>query len=242
MTTSATSEPARRTQKGEDRRRELLAAARDVFSSNGYERTSMAEIAARVGVVEGAIYKHFGSKRELLFEAARSLYEPLVAATEQELASIVGTRSRLRFVILRHLQAFANHPDLCRLIIREIRPHDDYYGSGVRELNRKTTSQVLTILEDAIRAGEVHPDVHPSLVRDVIFGGIEHLAWKALAGRGTLDVQRQADDLTRLVLSGIEVRPLPEASPHPRRADEVARLRAQIDRLESLVTTLTERA
>jgi AcrR family transcriptional regulator len=228
----------RRTRRGEDRRRELLTAARDIFSTQGYERTSMAEIAARVGIVEGAIYKHFASKRELLFEAARSLYEPLVAATEQELAGIQGTRSRLRFVILRHLQAFANHPDLCRLIIREIRPHDDYYGSGVRELNRKTTSQVLTILEEAIFAGEVHQDVHPSLVRDVIFGGIEHVAWKALSGRGTLDVQRQADEITQLILGGIQTKP---TANDPSR-EEVERLRAQIDRLESLVTTLTERA
>jgi AcrR family transcriptional regulator len=226
-----------RTRKGADRRREILAAAGEVFSAKGYEQASMAEIAAKVGVVEGAIYKHFESKRGLLFETTRAFYEPLIAATERELAGVLGTRNRLRFVIFRHLQSFVVHPELCRLIIREIRPYEDYYGSVVRELNRKTTSRVLSILEDAKRAGELRPGVRPALVRDVIFGGIEHLAWKSLSGRGKLDVDEQADGLTELILHGILATP----SERPGSSPELHLLREQIDRLEKAITLLTVR-
>jgi len=219
-----------RTRRGADRRKEILEAARKTFSSKGFERTSMAEIAAQVGVVEGALYKHFGGKRELLFEATRAFYEPLIVATSNELAGVRGSRNRLRFVIFRQLSAFVSHPEMCRLIIQEIRPYDDYFGSVVRELNKKATSSVVSILEEARQSGELRSEIRPQLVRDVIFGGIEHLAWRSLAGRGTIDVERQAEELTQLIWHGL----LPK--------DNESDLRAQIDRLEALVDKLEPKA
>lgn len=220
--------PSNRTRRGADRRKEILEAAREVFTAKGFERASMAEIAAKVGVVEGALYKHFGGKRELLFEATRAFYEPLIAATREELAGVRGSRNQLRFVIFRQLQAFVSHPEMCKLIIQDIRPYDDYFGSVVRELNKKATSSVIGILEQARAAGELRASIRLELVRDVIFGGIEHLAWRALAKRGTLDVERHADELTQLIWNGLS----------PRDADEGVRIEAQIDRLEGLIDKL----
>jgi AcrR family transcriptional regulator len=242
---SAPTRNGNRTRRGADRRKEILSAARETFSMKGFERTSMAEIAAKVGVVEGALYKHFGGKRELLFEATRAFYEPLITATIQELAGVRGSRNRLRFVIFRQLQAFVSHPEMCRLIIQEIRPYADYFGSVVRDLNRQSTSTVVGILEEARRGGELRSEIQLALVRDVIFGGIEHLAWRALVGRGTIDVERQADELTRLIWNGLEPVADSESRADRLRADhehepELARLRVQIDRLEALVAQATK--
>ena len=65
------------------------------------------------------------------------------------------------------------------------------------------------------------------MVRDVIYGSIEHIAWKAVNGRGALDVERTADALTELILRGIGVR----AAVEPTGAAE--RLAEQLDRFES---------
>lgn len=237
-------ESGRRTRRGADRRLAILDVAREIFSQKGFERTSMAEIAAKVGVVEGALYKHFGGKRELLFEATRAFYEPLIAATSAELSGVHGARNRLRFVIYRQLQAFVRYPEMCRLIMQDIRPHDDYYGSVVRELNKKSTSAVVGILEQARKDGELTADIALPMVRDVIFGGIEHLAFRALAGRGTIDIERQADDLTQLIWCG-----LGGDGPKNRKSsdtlapsDQTAHLQAQLDRLEALIDTLEPKA
>lgn len=236
----ATTANGNRTRRGADRRKEILGVARDIFSEKGFERTSMAEIAAKVGIVEGALYKHFGGKRELLFEATRAFYEPLIEATSAELTGVRGGRNRLRFVIYRQLQAFVRYPKMCRLIMQDIRPHDDYYGSVVRELNKKSTSAVIAILEQARKDGELTADISPSLVRDVIFGGIEHLAFRALAGRGTLDTDHQADQLTQLIWNGLGGDG-PKGRSNSDGADRApgnARLQAQIDRLEALINEL----
>jgi len=233
-------QPRNRTQRGADRRAAILDAARDVFAAKGYGAASMSAIAARVGVVEGALYKHFASKRELLFEATRAGYEPLIEGTREQLPGIRGTRNRLRFVIWRQLQFFVQEPGLCRLIIHEIRPYADYQDSIVQDLNREATALMLGVLEDAVEQGELRPSVSPAMVRDVIYGGIEHVAWKALDGRARLDAEAVADDLTDLILGGV-LRPPPGHAAGQASAEssaEIDALRAQVDRLQKLVDDL----
>jgi AcrR family transcriptional regulator len=51
-----------------ERRARIAEAATQVFAERGYADSSMAEIAARAGVVASVIYDHYGSKRELAVE------------------------------------------------------------------------------------------------------------------------------------------------------------------------------
>ncbi len=228
---SQTSAAPRR--RGRERKREILLAAREVFSAKGYENTSVADIAAKVGIVEGAVYKHFATKRDLLFEAMCTFYRPIVEQTREQLAGIQGTRNRLRFIIWRQLRGFAEEPGICRLIIQDIRPRQDYKDSVVHELNRESTSLLLSVIEDAIAAGEFRSELAPQVVRDLIFGGIEHIAWKTLSGRGPLEIDRLAGDLTDFI-----VRAMDSDGAEPRTTAETrqsTRLQAQVDRLEKLL-------
>ena len=58
-------------------RARLLAAALDLFARQGYDRTTVAEIAAAAGVTEMTFYRHFGSKDQLLLDDP---YDPLIAS------------------------------------------------------------------------------------------------------------------------------------------------------------------
>ena len=49
----------------EVRRREIIDTAMKVFSQNGYEATSMTDIAKEINVVPGLCYRYFKSKQEL---------------------------------------------------------------------------------------------------------------------------------------------------------------------------------
>ena len=50
---------------GEETRSALLAAARQLFGERGYGATTLDDIAALAGLTKGAVYHHFGGKREL---------------------------------------------------------------------------------------------------------------------------------------------------------------------------------
>src|SRR5947209_20041897 len=67
---------------GRDR---LLAEALRLFAAKGYAATSVADIQRASGLApgSGALYKHFGSKRELLEAAVAYRIDSIVAAREQ---------------------------------------------------------------------------------------------------------------------------------------------------------------
>ena len=64
-------------------RERLQQAALDLFSEQGFANTTVAEIAARVGVTKRTFFRHFADKREVLFAGAGDLQALLVNAIAQ---------------------------------------------------------------------------------------------------------------------------------------------------------------
>jgi AcrR family transcriptional regulator len=73
--------------KSEEKRQEILAAAREVFGENGYAQTSMAGISTRLGGSKGTLYSYFSSKEELfaavMLEIARVSVGPMLDELER---------------------------------------------------------------------------------------------------------------------------------------------------------------
>ncbi|HEY2771990.1 MAG TPA: helix-turn-helix domain-containing protein [Solirubrobacteraceae bacterium] len=57
----------------DERRRQILACARRLFSERNYASVSTSEIAAEAGVARGLLHHYFGTKRELYLEVVRSM-------------------------------------------------------------------------------------------------------------------------------------------------------------------------
>jgi AcrR family transcriptional regulator len=73
--------PRYRRLSSDDRRRQLLARAVELFAEHGYDELSMAAIARRAGISKPLLYHYFPSKK-LLFEAA------LAQAADEHLARL----------------------------------------------------------------------------------------------------------------------------------------------------------
>src|SRR5207249_686981 len=71
----------RQADRSESTRREILRGAQDLFGVQGYEATSIEDVAERAGVTKGAVYHHFASKRDLF----QAVFETL----EQALCDVV---------------------------------------------------------------------------------------------------------------------------------------------------------
>lgn len=62
------------TEKG-NTKREILDVSLDLFSTQGYEATSVSQIAEAVGIRKASLYSHFGSKQEILDTLLRTVLE-----------------------------------------------------------------------------------------------------------------------------------------------------------------------
>jgi TetR/AcrR family fatty acid metabolism transcriptional regulator len=195
--------PAISPQRMQDRYDAILHAAKGTFAGKGFERTSIADIARSAQISDGLVYRYFRNKRELLYEVLRKFYERILLDLEIQVFQHDGFAARLETLIRRHLEVFVSDTDLCRLFISEVRTASDYEGSSIQELNRLYTSVLIRIVKNAVKTGEVRSDVNPKLLRDVIFGAIEHLAWRHVNGKGQLRVTQTARDLTLMLTSGI---------------------------------------
>jgi AcrR family transcriptional regulator len=187
----------------QDRYDAILDAARRVFAEKGYDGASIAEIARAAQISDGLAYRYFRSKRDLLFAVLQKFYERNLIDLEAQVFKHERFRDRLQALIRRHIEVFVADADLCRLFIAEVRVASDYDGSAIQEMNRRYTSVLTRIVKEAVKTGEIRSGVNPSLLRDVLFGAVEHLAWRNVNGRGQLKAVQTARELTSILAVGI---------------------------------------
>jgi len=213
---------------------EILDAAREVFCERGYEDTAVAEIAARIGVVEGTIFKYFENKRELLLKVLGNWYDELFGDYSQDLRGINGAKNRFRYLIWRHLSALHDYPALCRLIFSEVRSRPDYLQSELHAMNRSYTSLLIEVVEEGARNGEFRNNLPLPLIRDLVYGCAEHHAWRFLYGTQQLDPECIADQMTAVLCDGIADQRTNETL-----TQQAERLATIADRLEKSVDRKT---
>lgn len=150
---------------------------------------------------------------------------------QAQFAAVRGTWNQIRFVVVQHLYSIRREPGLSRLVFQKLRSEPSYRETRVFQLNQSYTHRIVDIVRAAVAAGEFRSDVAPGLVRDLIFGGVEHRTWAFLRNEGDFDPVALADDLTNMVCRALSV-PGEAASDH---LDAAAnRLEKVAERLERL--------
>jgi TetR/AcrR family transcriptional regulator, fatty acid metabolism regulator protein len=187
----------------EQRTADIMEMARTVFCEKGYSEAVISEIAQRLGVVEGTIYRYFPSKRDLLIDVASDWYEQMLSDYDQQLQGVRGTWNRLRFMVWRHLTVIHDDPAMCRLVMGELRVLPEYRKTPVYELNRAYTQRTTAIIEEGMASGEFRSEVPLQIVRDMIYGGVEHHTWAYLRGVGDFSPDEAADSIVDLIYRGL---------------------------------------
>src|ERR1700750_2858478 len=95
--TQTTGRPVRRPRSA--RRKQLLAAAQEVFVANGYHAAAMDDIAERAGVSKPVLYQHFPGKLELYLALLDTQAEALADAVVAALAGTTDNRERIHRVL-----------------------------------------------------------------------------------------------------------------------------------------------
>ena len=98
---------------------QLIAAARQLFATHGFDGTSVREITAAAGANIGAITYHFGSKQELYNQVVAECVTPLAESVLGSINSGADVMSRVAALVRAYFeQISADDPDTGRLMMQ----------------------------------------------------------------------------------------------------------------------------
>ena len=97
----------------------ILTAAENLFDKNGFEATSMEQVASKAGVVKGTIFSHFGDKTSLLIAIKLKFLVNLLETQKSwlENANASNLSETLMQLYRPWLQIFRENPDFAQLFL-----------------------------------------------------------------------------------------------------------------------------
>ena len=90
----------------DDKREAMLHGAAIVFSRDGYDRASMAQLAGELGVSKGLLYHYYASKEALLFDIVQTHLAALVEVVEEADDPALDPEARLEALVAALLEAY----------------------------------------------------------------------------------------------------------------------------------------
>jgi TetR/AcrR family fatty acid metabolism transcriptional regulator len=114
-------------------------------------------------------------------------------------------------------------------VFQELRPDPEYRNTRLFQLNQAYTHRIVDIVKARMVSDEFRSDVPPSLVRDMIYGAVEHRTRAFLRNEGDYNTEETADGITDLNYGGLAKSPAAEPL-----AKTAIRFEAVVARLESV--------
>ena len=203
--TSAAGEPARRGRPGYDQQT-VLRRAVDLFNRQGYDATSMSDLASELGLSKSALYHHVPSKGALLQQAldeALDALEQALDAVSDHAAAGSSAYDRLRAAVRSSVTVLVDHLPAVTLLLR-------VRGNGPAEVEavqrrRAVDDRLARLVRQAVEEGSVRSDLPPELTSRLLFGTVNSLVeWVRADGR--YDAEALADAVTAMTFEGLAPR------------------------------------
>ncbi|WP_062464032.1 TetR/AcrR family transcriptional regulator [Demequina soli] len=159
------------------RRRDQLAhAGIALFAERGYHDVRLEEIAAAVGLTPSGVYRHFGSKAEILLTACQRAAAALDGAAEEALGH-ADPREALRILEAAYIRFAVDDRDLMDVYSADVGALDEEDQRRLRRLQRAHVDDWVELL------GRVRPDLDPREARCLVHAGFNVVADLAVALR-----------------------------------------------------------
>ncbi|MBC7632923.1 TetR/AcrR family transcriptional regulator [Aeromicrobium sp.] len=204
MTTSGgESSVPRRGRPGYDQQT-VLRRAIDLFNRQGYDGTSMGDLAKELGLTKSAIYHHVPSKEHLLSAALDEALDGLTAAVDTAAAAEPGTSAylRLRTVVQESVEILVRQLPAVTLLLR-------VHGNSEVEIaalqrRRSIDERLASLVQAAVDEGALRSDIPPDLISRLLFGMVNSLVEWYRPG-GPVDADVLASSIVALAFDGLSL-------------------------------------
>ena len=194
------------------RRRQLLAAAQQVFVAHGYHAAAMDDIAERAGVSKPVLYQHFPGKLELYLALLDEHAETLERAVREALASTTDNRARVEASIRAYFDFVSDEGGAFRLVFES----DLRNEPAVRDRVEGSLRASVEAIAETIAADTGLTDEEAALLSCGLAGLAEVSSRWWLAADSGISKERAVELMTGLAWRGISGFPRTEAQPATR--------------------------
>jgi AcrR family transcriptional regulator len=158
------------------RQQQIVDAARKLIVKYGSEHLTVRRIANEVGISEAAIYRHFKSKKEILFFLADQITYSLLEGIDRARTGNDTSLESIDNVLKSHLSAIEQKQGMSFQVIAEI------ISLGDKKLNKKVSDNIVSYIErlkellaDGVKSGLVREDIDLEAAATLLFGMIQGL-------------------------------------------------------------------
>ncbi|MCW2765039.1 MAG: TetR family transcriptional regulator [Nocardioides sp.] len=184
----------------------VLRRAIDLFNRQGYDGTSMGDLARELGLTKSAIYHHVPSKEHLLAAALDEALDGLTEAIDAAVDAGPGTSAaaRLRAAVQQSVAILVDHLPAVTLLLR-------VHGNSELELaalkrRRALDDKLAELVQAAVDEGALRADIPPDLISRLLFGMVNSLTEWYRPG-GPVDADVLAASIAALAFDGLARRP-----------------------------------
>ena len=163
----------RLTERGEQRRTQLVEFATRRFAENGYHPTSVAEIVEGIGVGKGVFYWYFPSKEQLFREILRDAQRDLRKRQQQAIEGLDLPIDRIEQGIRESMRWSAENRHL--FVLFQFATSEERFAPAMRKGEEVAVADAARHVKDAMADGEI-PDGDPMLQAHAMLGVASHLA------------------------------------------------------------------
>lgn len=184
------------------REEQILDAAAHLFAQRGYDHANTQELADRLGVGKGTIYRYFPSKRELFLAAVDRGMRRLRAYVDAAMEGIADPFERVAAATHAYLQFFNSHAEFVELLIQERAQFKDRAKPTYFVYREANIGRWRAFLESLIAQGRVRPlnvERVTEVISDMLYGT---MFANYFSGRKRPPAQ-QAEDVLQVALLGI---------------------------------------
>src|SRR4051812_20290971 len=174
--------PPRRGRPGYDQAT-VLRRAIELFNQQGYDATSIGDLARELGITKSAIYHHVPSKEALLAAALDEALDGLAQAIDSAASEAAGTSAyeRLRTAVHQSVVILGDHLPAVTLLLR-VRGNSEVELEAL-ERRRVLDDKLAGLVPAAVDEGALRDDIAPQLISRLLFGmGNSPVEWYRPAG------------------------------------------------------------
>lgn len=183
------------------RQQQIIAAVLKIIASQGLTHLTTAAIAREVGLTEGAIFKHFATKEEILQAAVRSVGNNLSDTAAGVARSNLPPEKKIRSILNLHLSLLETYPGMPRIIFSD----ELYTGyprlkENIKKLVNIYTSWIETIFNEGMDKGIFRREFDPKSLAYIFIGLIQGTLVPWRLNEGGLTLKEQADNIYRAII------------------------------------------